>query len=215
MADRPGAERWVPDARSLSRLRDAAPECRGCELWADATQVVFSTGSRNAEVMIVGEQPGDVEDREGEPFVGPAGRILDQALERAGVDRRTVYLTNAVKHFHHEMRGKRRIHQKPAVAHITACRPWLEAEVAVVQPAIVVCLGATAGRAVLGRAVRIGDERGRILVDEPKAVPGVPATLLTSHPSSVLRLREREERHAALAAIVDDLEEAAAVSRKR
>jgi DNA polymerase len=126
-----------------------------------------------------------------------------------------VYLTNAVKHFHHEMRGKRRIHQKPAVAHITACRPWLEAEVAVVKPAIVVCLGATAGRAVLGRTVRIGDERGRILVDEPRAIPGISATLLTSHPSSVLRLREREERHAALAAIVDDLEAAAAFSRKR
>src|SRR5687768_11820165 len=119
MADPPGADDWVPDTSSLPRLREAATDCRGCELWADATQVVFSTGTRRARIMLVGEQPGDVEDREGEPFVGPAGRILDNALERAGIDRREIYLTNAVKHFRHEMRGKRRIHQKPAVSHIT------------------------------------------------------------------------------------------------
>lgn len=205
MADEDGAAAWVPDTTSLPRLREAAEDCRSCELWSDATQVVFSSGPRKARMMLVGEQPGDVEDREGEPFVGPAGRILIEALERAGLDLREVYLTNAVKHFRHEMRGKRRIHQKPAVAHITACRPWLEAEVAAVHPAVTVCLGATAGRAVLGRPVRVGEERGRVLEPGPKAVPGLSAVVLTSHPSSVLRLRERSERHAAIESLVADL----------
>jgi len=196
---------WVPDHRSLPRLREAADECRGCELWADATQVVFSAGTRTARLMLVGEQPGDVEDREGEPFVGPAGRILDDALEQAGIVRREVYLTNAVKHFRHEVRGKRRIHQKPAVGHISACRPWLAAEVATVRPEVVVCLGATAGRAVLGRPVRVQQDRGRVLEPGEKAVPGVGAVVLTSHPSSVLRLRDRDERHTAVDALVADL----------
>jgi DNA polymerase len=205
MADRPGAEEWVPDTRSLPRLREAAESCRGCELWADATQVVYSAGPRSATVMLVGEQPGDVEDREGDPFVGPAGRVLDDALSQAGIDRTSVYLTNAVKHFRHEMRGKRRIHQKPTVAHIEACHPWLDAELSAVKPDVVVCLGATAGRAVLGRPVRIGAERGT-----PIEVPavGVPV-VVTSHPSSVLRTRDRAEREAGIAAIVDDLRAAA------
>ena len=195
----------MPDTSSLPRLREAATDCRGCELWADATQVVFSVGTRTARILLVGEQPGDVEDREGEPFVGPAGRVLDDALHQAGIERRDVYLTNAVKHFRHEMRGKRPIHQKPAVTHISACRPWLEAETAAVHPEVVVCLGATAGRAVLGRPVRIGEERGRVLEPGPKAVGGFSAALLTSHPSSVLRLRDREERHAAVDSLVADL----------
>jgi DNA polymerase len=161
--------------------------------------------------MLVGEQPGDAEDREGEPFIGPAGRILDEVLEQAGIDRRDVYLTNAVKHFRHEMRGKRRIHQKPTVAHITACRPWLTAEVAAVDPAVVVCLGATAGRAVLGRPVRIGAERGRVLEPGPRAVAGTRSVVLTTHPSSILRLRDRDERRAARNALADDLRSAAAV----
>ncbi len=199
------AAAWVPESRSLPRLRDAATECRGCELWADATQVVFSVGTRTARLMLVGEQPGDVEDREGEPFVGPAGRILDDVLQQAGIERREVYLTNAVKHFRHETRGKRRIHQKPSVGHISACGPWLEAEVAAVRPAVVVCLGATAGRAVLGRPVRVGDERGQVLEPGSKAVAGLAAVVLTSHPSSVLRLRDRDERHAAMDSLVDDL----------
>jgi len=211
MTERPGAEQWVPDTRSLPQLRDAASDCRGCELWADATQAVFSTGTRGSRVMLVGEQPGDAEDREGEPFIGPAGRILDEVLEQAGIDRRDVYLTNAVKHFRHEMRGKRRIHQKPTVAHITACRPWLTAEVAAVDPAVVVCLGATAGRAVLGRPVRIGAERGRVLEPGPRAVAGTPRVVLTTHPSSILRLRDRDERRAARNALADDLRSAAAV----
>ncbi|TXL61951.1 UdgX family uracil-DNA binding protein [Aeromicrobium terrae] len=208
MADRPGAEEWVPDTRSLPRLREAAESCRGCELWVDATQVVFSAGPRSATVMLVGEQPGDVEDREGEPFVGPAGRVLDDALQQAGIDRTRVYLTNAVKHFRHEQRGKRRIHQKPAVAHIEACRPWLESELAAVRPDVVVCLGATAGRAVLGRPVRIGAERGTP-IDAPDL--GVPV-VVTSHPSSVLRTRDRDEREAGIAAIVDDLRAAAGLT---
>jgi DNA polymerase len=208
MPDRPGAEEWVPDTRSLPRLREAAESCRGCELWADATQVVFSSGARSATMVLVGEQPGDVEDRKGEPFVGPAGRVLDDALRRAAIDRTAVYLTNAVKHFRHELRGKRRIHQKPTVAHVEACHPWLESELEAVRPDVVVCLGATAGRAVLGRPVRIGAERG-----QPIEVPevGVPV-VVTSHPSSVLRTRDREEREAGVVAIVDDLRVAAGLT---
>jgi DNA polymerase len=211
MTEEDSAAAWVPDSTSLPRLREAAEDCRGCELWADATQVVFSAGPRKARVMLVGEQPGDVEDREGEPFVGPAGRILSDALDQAGLVRGEVYLTNAVKHFRHEMRGKRRIHQKPTVAHITACRPWLEAEVAAVGPAVVVCLGATAGRAVLGRPVRVGAERGQVLEAGERAVPGLAGVVVTAHPSSILRVRDRDERREATAALVDDLRAAAAV----
>jgi uracil-DNA glycosylase family protein len=211
MADHDDAAAWVPDTTSLPRLREAAEDCRGCELWSDATQVVFSAGTRKARLMLVGEQPGDAEDREGEPFVGPAGRILDEVLEEAGIDRREVYITNAVKHFRHEMRGKRRIHQKPTVSHITACRPWLEAELTAVDPVVVICLGGSAGRAVLGRPARIGAERGQVLEPGPKAVAGTPSVVLTTHPSSILRLRDSGERRAAKKALVDDLRTAAAV----
>ncbi len=211
MADHDDAAAWVPDTTSLPRLREAAEDCRGCELWSDATQVVFSAGTRKARLMLVGEQPGDAEDRDGEPFVGPAGRILDEVLEEAGIDRREVYITNAVKHFRHEMRGKRRIHQKPTVSHITACRPWLEAELTAVDPVVVICLGASAGRAVLGRPARIGAERGQVLEPGPKAVAGTPSVVLTTHPSSILRLRDSGERRAAKKALVDDLRTAAAV----
>ena len=141
-----GAEAWVPVTRSVAKLASAAEECRGCELWEDATQVVFSRGRASARLALVGEQPGDQEDRAGEPFVGPAGRVLADALEAAKIDPSRVYLTNAVKHFRHTVRGKRRIHEKPAVGHVTACHPWLEAELSVVRPHVVVCLGATAGR---------------------------------------------------------------------
>lgn len=183
------AASWVPTSRSLAGLRSAAADCRGCELWVDTTQTVFSAGPRSAELMLVGEQPGDVEDREGEPFVGPAGRILDEALERAGIDRGRVYLTNAVKHFRHETRGKRRIHQKPAVGHIVACQPWLAAELASVRPDVVVAMGSVAARSVVGRPVKINDERGRWLNDESAAVVSDTALMVTSHPSAVLRLR--------------------------
>lgn len=180
------ASQWVPRTRSLRTLARAAPDCRGCELWEPATQVVFSSGSKDARLVLVGEQPGDQEDRQGEPFVGPAGRVLDDALEEAGIAREEVYLTNAVKHFRFEQRGKRRIHEKPELRHLVACRPWLEAELDVVRPDVVVALGATAARSVLGRAVKIGAERGRLL-DE---VPG-PPVLVTTHPSALLRLRGR------------------------
>ena len=183
------AATWVPTSRSLAGLRSAAADCRGCELWVDTTQTVFSAGPRSAALMLVGEQPGDVEDREGEPFVGPAGRILDEALERAGIDRDGVYLTNAVKHFRHETRGKRRIHQRPAVGHIVACQPWLTAELASVCPDVVVAMGSVAARSVVGRPVKINDERGRWLDDEPASIVSGAALMVTSHPSAVLRLR--------------------------
>lgn len=210
--ERPGAQEWVPPHAGLDDLRSAAPECRGCELWRDATQVVFSTGRESATIMLVGEQPGDREDLEGEPFVGPAGRVLADALEAADIPRRRVYLTNAVKHFRFQRRGKRRIHDKPAVGHIVACRPWLEAEFETVSPAIVVALGATAARSVLGRTVRIGEVRGKVL--PPDAAGGASAlpslVLVTTHPSALLRIEDAADRETAFAALVDDLRAAAA-----
>jgi uracil-DNA glycosylase family protein len=203
MANDPGAAQWVPDSRALDDLESAAHECRGCELWQPATQVVFSSGSRAARIMLVGEQPGDQEDRAGEPFVGPAGRVLDEALTQAGIDRSAAYLTNAVKHFRFEERGKRRIHQKPDVRHLVACRPWLEAELEAVTPGVVVALGATAARAVLERTVKIGEVRGRVLADEAVAV------VVTTHPSAVLRLRGKDGYDEAFAGLVGDLRLAA------
>ena len=171
-AERPGAQAWVPPDGDVEALRAAAPGCRGCELWAPATQVVFSAGGPGARLVLVGEQPGDQEDRAGTPFVGPAGRVLDDALRAAGIDRDEVYVTNAVKHFRFTPpeRGTRRLHKKPAVAHIDACRPWLAAEVAAVRPEVLVCLGATAARSVLGVDVGVEAVRGRVL-EEP-AGPG-------------------------------------------
>jgi uracil-DNA glycosylase len=198
------ASKWLPDRPTVRRLAAAAADCRGCELWQDATQVVFSAGAAKARLALVGEQPGDQEDRQGRPFVGPAGRVLDDALEEAGISRDEVYLTNAVKHFRHEQRGKRRIHQKPELRHLVACHPWLEAELDVVDPDVVVCLGATAGRAVLGRPVKIGAERGHLL-DE---LPGRRA-LITTHPSALLRLRGRGGWDEAFEALVADLRVAA------
>jgi uracil-DNA glycosylase family protein len=206
------AASWVPTGRSLARLRSAAADCRGCDLWVDTTQTVFSAGPRSAALMLVGEQPGDVEDREGEPFVGPAGRILDEALERAGIDRDLVYLTNAVKHFRHETRGKRRIHQKPAVGHIVACQPWLTAELASVRPGVVVAMGSVAARSVVGRPVKINDERGIWLDDEPAAIVSSADLMVTSHPSAVLRLRGVDDPGLArreMNALVRDLRRAA------
>lgn len=193
------ASAWVPESPTLDRLEASAPDCRGCELWQLATEVVFSAGPPDARLMLVGEQPGDQEDLAGEPFVGPAGRVLDEALEAAGTGREAVYLTNAVKHFRYENRGKRRIHQKPDVRHIRACHPWLDAELEVVDPAVVVALGATAGRAVLGRPVRVGAERGSLLELGQRRV------LLTTHPSAVLRLRGKPAYDEAFAGLVADL----------
>jgi uracil-DNA glycosylase family protein len=198
------AGKWLPDRPTVRRLAAAAADCRGCELWQDATQVVFSAGPAKARLALVGEQPGDQEDRVGEPFVGPAGRVLDDALEEAGIGRDEVYLTNAVKHFRHEQRGKRRIHQKPELRHLVACHPWLEAELGVVDPDVVVCLGATAGRAVLGRPVKIGAERGHLLDELPDR-----RALITTHPSALLRLRGRGGWDEAFEALVADLRVAA------
>lgn len=210
MADeeRPGAERFLPEQRDLASLRAAAPDCRGCELYREATQVVFSTGHARTALVLVGEQPGDREDVEGAPFVGPAGRILDQALQDAGIDRDEVYLTNAVKHFRFHRQGKRRIHEKPAVGNIVACHPWLEAELDAVRPEVVVCLGATAGRSVLGRTTRIQQERGRI-----QESPEGRAVLVTTHPSALLRLKDDPGWDAAYDAFVADLETAAKAAR--
>ncbi len=203
------ARRWVPARPTVGRLETAVQDCRGCELWRDATQPVFADGTAQASLMLVGEQPGDQEDRSGEPFVGPAGKLLDEALDAADVARAEVYLTNAVKHFRHEVRGKRRLHQKPELRHLVACRPWLEAELAVVDPTVVVCLGATAGRAVLGRPVRIGAERGVVLHDDAGR-----ATVITTHPSALLRQRGRDGYADAFGALVSDLQVAAAAARE-
>ena len=207
--ERPGAAEWVPPGAGIDALRGAVQGCRGCELWQRATQAVFGEGRPAARLMLVGEQPGDREDREGEPFVGPAGRVLAQALSSAGLERDDVYVTNAVKHFRFEERGKRRIHKRPDVGHINACRPWLDAELRAVDPAAIVCLGATAARAVLGRPVTIGAERGT-------AIPvGDRVAVVTIHPSAVLRLREPGERDAAIAGLVADLRTAARAAGSR
>jgi DNA polymerase len=191
------ASGYLPETLSLPNLRDAVSRCHGCDLYKNATQAVFGAGPPDAEVVFVGEQPGDQEDRTGEPFVGPAGRLLDRALEEAGIDRSLAYLTNVVKHFKWQARGKRRIHQKPSWAEMTACKPWLEAELAAVQPRVLVCLGATAAQALLGRQFRVTQHRGE-LVDSPLA----PRVVATIHPSAILR---SENRDTELAAFVDDL----------
>jgi len=196
----------VPPRPSLPRLRAAAKSCRACDLWKRGTQTVFGEGPSGADVMFVGEQPGNDEDLAGRPFVGPAGRILAQALEQAGIDRRRAYITNAVKHFKWEPRGKRRIHAKPNSSEIGACRPWLEAELEVVQPRAVVCLGATAAQTLLGRSFKVTTQRGTF-VDSPLA----PIVSATVHPSSILREPDPAARHAAMKAFVKDL---AAVRRK-
>jgi uracil-DNA glycosylase family protein len=201
--DRPGAQQWVPPDADVDALRAAAPGCRGCELWAPATQVVVSTGAETARVMLVGEQPGDAEDREGAPFVGPAGKLLARAVEEAGLDLRETYLTNAVKHFRFTPRGKRRIHQTPDLAHISACRPWLEAELRAVDPEIVVPLGATAARSVMGPGVKVTQQRGQVVVREAPD-GGERRFVPTVHPSSVLRV-PGADRQAAYEALVADL----------
>ncbi|MBV8396930.1 MAG: UdgX family uracil-DNA binding protein [Actinobacteria bacterium] len=187
--------------RSLDALRAAAAGCRACHLWEHATQTVFGEGTRHAEVMFVGEQPGDKEDLAGHPFVGPAGRVLDEALEEVGIDREHVYVTNAVKHFKWKARGKRRIHDKPNAAEIAACRPWLDAELAAVRPTVVVPLGATAAQALLGRAFRVTAQRGAVL-ETTKIAPFVVATV---HPSSILRAPDRAARRAAQRDFTADL----------
>jgi uracil-DNA glycosylase family protein len=193
----------VPDRPTLTKLRAAVRECRACELYRDATQAVLGDGPARARAMLVGEQPGDREDREGAPFVGPAGTLLDRALGDAGIERSEVYLTNVVKHFRFRARGKRRIHQRPEREHIEACRPWLDAELAVVRPRVLVCLGAIAAQALLGRGVRVTRDRGRPLESEL-----AECVLVTVHPSSILRAGE--SRREAYGAFVHDLQAVAA-----
>jgi uracil-DNA glycosylase len=200
---------FVPKTTSVRVLGAAAEQCRGCDLYKTATQVVFGAGPKAARVMFVGEQPGDQEDRQGEPFVGPAGALLDKALADAGIPRDRAYLTNVVKHFKWEPRGKRRIHKKPRAAEIKACRPWLEAELRLVKPAVLVCLGATAAQSVFGPAFRLMAQRGEILPS-----PLAPRTLATIHPSAVLRAPDDAARRAAYETLVADLKVAARALRR-
>jgi uracil-DNA glycosylase family protein len=195
-----GASRFLPSKHSLNSLQRAAARCQGCDLYRDATQTVFGDGVTDAPMMLVGEQPGDREDREGAPFVGPAGRVLASALERAEIDRQSVYVTNAVKHFKFVPRGKKRIHRRPELAEINACRPWLDAELEVIRPRVLVCLGATAAQALLGRDFRVTRQRG-VPVDSPLA----RTVLATVHPASILRSTDRS---ADMDAFVADLVEA-------
>jgi DNA polymerase len=199
MAD--SAAPFVPDTTSLRALAAAAHECRGCDLYKRATQVVFGAGPKKARIMFVGEQPGDQEDREGAPFVGPAGALLDKALADAGIPRSDVYVTNAVKHFKWEPRGKRRIHKKPRVSEIKACRPWLEAELRAVHPVVLVCLGASAAQSVLGPQFKLMQHRGEVLTSALAA-----RVVATIHPSAVLRAPDSEGRRAAYDMLVRDLE---------
>ena len=198
MVKTPGSARpFVPDTRDLSKLDNAAESCRGCDLYKRATQVVFGQGKRKARIVFVGEQPGDAEDRAGQPFVGPAGRVLDRALEMAGIDRADVYVTNAVKHFSFEERGKRRIHKKPRLSEVRACHPWLEAELQSIKPDCIVLLGSTAANSLLGPHARVMKIRGRPLIDTAWA-PSV--VVVTIHPSAVLRADNEEEYFSLLVA---------------
>ena len=206
--DTGSAAEYLPSSLSLSALRAAAAGCQACPLWREATQTVFGEGLKRSDVMFVGEQPGDREDREGRPFVGPAGRLLDEALEEAGIDRTRVYVTNVVKHFKWQARGKRRIHAKPAWSEIAACRPWLDAELAVVQPQVLVCLGATAAQALLGRQFRVTRQRGEFIPS-----PLAPTVMATVHPSSILRAPDDEARRVQLESFILDLKKVAPLLR--
>jgi DNA polymerase len=190
----------IPDRPTIRAAREAARDCRACDLWKLGTQTVFGEGPARARLMLVGEQPGDQEDLTGHPFVGPAGKLLDRALEEAGIDRADVYVTNVVKHFKWEPRGKRRIHKKPAAAEIQACRPWLETEIALVKPQALVCLGATAAQALLGRTFKVTAHRGELVASDL-----APIVLATVHPSSLLRAPDPETRRIETERFVDDL----------
>ncbi len=195
------ASETVPPGGSISELTKAAKGCKACDLWKTGTQTVFGEGGGpNPKLMLVGEQPGNSEDLAGSPFVGPAGKLLDQALEQAGIDRRTAYVTNVVKHFKWEPRGKRRIHKKPSAAEIAACRPWLDAEIAALRPRVLVCLGATAAQALLGKDFRVSQRRGELIPS-----PLAPYVTATVHPSSILRAPDEAARHREVRRFVVDL----------
>jgi uracil-DNA glycosylase family protein len=205
----PGAERFLPERRTLPALRAAAAGCRGCPLFRDATQTVFGAGRRSARIMLVGEQPGDAEDQAGKPFVGPAGRLLDEAMAGAGLDPLEVYITNVVKHFKFITRGGRRFHKTPTRAEVEACRAWIESELGAVRPQVLVCLGATAAQSLLGRSVRVTVDRGKDL-----PTPLAPHAVVTIHPSAVLRQRTSADRGRELKRLTADLKLAASLSRK-
>jgi len=196
----PGADAWIPEKATLPVLKDAVQECRGCDLYKQATQAVFGEGRKTASILFIGEQPGDEEDKKGRPFVGPAVRLFDRALQEAGIERDETYVTNAVKHFKFEERGKRRIHKKPSGPEVRACRPWLESEIAVVRPAIIVCLGATAAQSIFGAAYRVTKQRGQIV-----AHPLARHATSTVHPSAILRAPDEAARHAEYNSFVADL----------
>jgi DNA polymerase len=196
----------IPERPTLQKLREVAKGCRACPLWKTGTQTVFGEGQRTAKVIFVGEQPGNDEDLQGRPFVGPAGKLLDQALVEAGINRDEVYVTNVVKHFKWEPKGKRRIHKKPNAREITACRPWLDAELDLIKPEVLVCLGATAAQALLGREFRVSEQRGEFI--DSSLAPHVMATV---HPSSILRAPDEETRRAERKRFVEDLKKLAKV----
>lgn len=207
----PGAAPFVPHERSLPLLAEAIQRCRGCDLYRNATQAVFGeieSGQRkktsNIAVMMIGEQPGDHEDQQGRPFVGPAGKLLDQCLEEAGINRDQVYVTNTVKHFKWEPRGKLRIHKKPSVKEIRACRPWLDAELETLRPKLILCLGAVAAQGLLGSAFKVTQSHGKL-----QQVAGLPPVMATLHPSAILRAPSEEDRRRQRATFVQDLREAA------
>ena len=211
MSKRPihSAAELIPDRPTLANVRASATECRACPLWKLGTQTVFGEGTRQARLMLVGEQPGNEEDLAGHPFVGPAGKLLDRALADAGIDRASVYVTNVVKHFKWEPRGKRRIHKKPNGGQIAACRPWLDVEIELVKPRVIVCLGATAAQALIAPSFKVTQHRGELL-------PSSLAAFITAtvHPSSILRAPDDETRHAELQRFVEDLRTAARAVRR-
>ncbi len=204
------AAELIPDRPTLNSVRDAAKDCQACDLYLRGTQTVFGDGARRAELMLVGEQPGDQEDLSGHPFVGPAGKLLDRALADAGIDRAAVYVTNVVKHFKWEPRGRRRIHKKPSAGEIAACRPWLDTEIQLVKPRAIVCLGATAAQALLGRQFKVTAHRGALIPS-----PLAPIVVATVHPSSILRAPDDAARHAEMARFTDDLRAVKAALARR
>jgi uracil-DNA glycosylase family protein len=203
-SDKPTVPDLIPDRLTLTTVRDAARDCQACDLYKRGTQTVFGEGAKKAQLMFVGEQPGDQEDLAGHPFVGPAGRILDKALAAVGIDRSTVYVTNVVKHFKWEPRGKRRIHKKPNAGEISACRPWLDTEIQLVKPRAIVCLGATAAQALLGKQFRVTTHRGTFIASSL-----APLVMATVHPSSLLRAPDDETRRLETEKFIDDLREVA------
>jgi DNA polymerase len=207
---KPASQAEIPQNAGLLELRQAAAGCRACELWKRGTQTVFGEGSSHARVLFIGEQPGNEEDLAGKPFVGPAGRLLDKALDAVGIDRSATYVTNVVKHFKWEPRGKRRIHAKPNAVEISACRPWLDGEIAAIRPEVIVCLGATAAQALLGKQFRVSTQRG-----QPAPSPLAPHVIATVHPSAILRAPDDESRHEEMARFIDDLRNVARLIQPR